>query len=266
MKNVVATVVAIVLGLISVFLVHSYIESRVGKKVSTVPIVVAVKDIKAGMTISSDLLGEKQFPVGSVPPHYVPTDQKALVLDKEILFPLKAGDPVLFSLFKATEERITNLISNEKRAVTLRVNPITSVAQQIRPGDYVDLYATVKLYPEAIKVQGQVVWNPDTARSPTTVETRLILTKVKVLSVDFRTNRKVLSGYQESELLSFGSLTIEATPEEAEVVIFTQAFAELCCTLRNPSDQGHPIRIAPLDLNIYKEMIEHVKEKHAKPQ
>lgn len=254
MRNVVATAVAIVLGLVAVYLVHSYIKSRQAKETATVRVTVAAKEIPAGTRISQKLLAAKAIPRRALPPGYILADQYALILDKEILYTVKRSDPLLLSLFKPEEDRITGLIELGKRAVTLRVNQVSSVARQIRPGDYVDLFATIKTYRETPRVEKYaVILGKNT---PSSVETMLLLTKLKILSIDYKTSREFLTGAQETQMMRYGTITVLATPQECEMLIFAQAFADLTCVLRNPLDTVHP-KLPAVNMDIFKKMVEH---------
>lgn len=254
MRNIVATAIAVFLGLIAVYLVHSYIKSRQSETLATVKVVVAAKEIPAGTRISKNMLAAKAIPKQALPPGYVLSDQHSYVLDKEIIYTVKRGDPIIMSLFKADDARITGLIELGKRAVTLRVNQVSSVAQQIRPGDYVDLFATIKTYRDTPRVEKYAVTLG--RDKPSNVETMLLLTKVKILSIDYKTSREFLTGAQENQMMRYGTITVLASPQESEMLVFAQAFAEITCVLRNPGDTAHP-KLPAVNLDIFKKMVEH---------
>lgn len=265
MKNVVATIVAILLGLVSVYLVHSYVQSKVGQKAKTVTVVAANRAIQAGSKLTSEALALRELPANALPPGYITEESSSQLLDREIQFPARAGDPILWSMLRTESARPAELVPAGKRAVTFPVSTTASVSNQIQPGDEVDIFCTIATYAQDVKVEGHTVIGR-AGRDLKNVETMILLTKVKVLSVDFRTNRRATAGYQENEMSGYGNLTVVATPEEAEAIIFTQAFANLSCVLRNPRDTGHPIDVVPLDLNLFKEMAAHLKKRRSQSE
>jgi pilus assembly protein CpaB len=261
MKNVVATTVAIILGLIAVILVHSYIQSSQGKGPDMVKVVVALKDIPAGTRISQDVLATNSIPRSAVTGAHIKPDQYNLILNKEILCPINRGEPLLLSLFKTEEKRVTDLIDIGKRAMTLKVNQLTGVANQIRPGDYVDLFVTIKTYQEPAKVEQYTVLLG--GKTPASVQTMLLLTKVNVLSIDYKTSREVLTGLDESKMSNYSTITVLATPQECEILTFAQSFADISCVLRNPNDTMHPT-ISEINMDLFKQMAEHSQKLRSK--
>ncbi len=262
MKNVVATVVAILLGLVSVYLVHSYVQSKIGQKEKTVSVVAATRPIGAGTKLTTEVLAKRELAETALPPGFIPADAFSQALGRELQFPARTGDPILWSMLRSETGRPAELVPPGKRAVTFPVSLPASVANQVQPGDEVDIFCTIATYAQDVKVEGHTVLSR-AGRELKNMETMLLLTKVKVLSVDFRTNRRATAGYQESELQGYGTITVVATPEEAEAIIFTQNFAQLSCALRNPRDTGHPVDIVPLDLNLFKEMAAHLKKRRS---
>lgn len=265
MKNVVATGVAILLGLVSVYLVHSYIQSKLGTKISTVAVVAAAQKIDAGTKIEERLIAKRELEERALPPGYIPAQSFPEVLGRELQFAAKTGDPILWSMLRAEVERASDLVPMNYRAVTFSVSNVGSVANQIQPGDMVDIFCTIKTTKEDVKIEGHTIIGGD-GKPLQAIETMLLLTKVKVMSVDFRTNRKATAGYQESEMFGYGNLTVIATPEECEAIIFTQGFAALHCVLRNPKDPVHPLDVGPLDLSMYKEMLQHIKKRRSQTE
>ncbi len=265
MKNVIATGVAILLGVVSVYLVHSYIQSKIGQKVTTVTVAAARGQIGAGTKLGLEMLTKRELPESALPPGYVAGDTMSQLLGRELQYPARAGDPILWSMLRAEIERISDTIPDGKRAVTFSVSSVGSVSHQIRPGDMVDIYCTISTPKGEVKVEGFTVIG-EAGKELQNIETMILLTKVKVMSTDFRTNRRATAGYQEADMFGYGSLTVLASPEEAEVLIFTQSFAQLSCTLRPPKDHGHPIDVVPLDLKMFKEMTEHVKKRRSQSE
>lgn len=141
---VVMTGLSLVLGLVAAFGIWEYLnktQEKVQKLTVTKNVVVAAREIMAGVKITADDLTIKAYTAQDAPSNYsskpqifigrIPKDSISTdeVLTGEKL--LEAGSP----------GGITSLIPKGQRAITVRVNDITGVGGFISPGDRVDVLA-----------------------------------------------------------------------------------------------------------------------------
>ena len=106
------------------------------------------------------------------------------------------------------------LIKPDMRAVTVRVDDVVGVAGFLLPGNRVDIVAARKVNDRA------------------TTET--ILMNIHVLAVD------QTSTQDKNEPVVVRAVTLEMTPQEAEVLVRAREEGRIQLTLRNPSDDLRP--------------------------
>lgn len=100
------------------------------------------------------------------------------------------------------------LIDKEMRAITVRVDDVIGVAGFLLPGNTVDVLASRKEQRRAV--------------------TETILKNIKVLAVD------QTASANENEPVIVRAVTLEMTPEQAEVVVKARTEGTIQLTLRNP--------------------------------
>jgi len=108
------------------------------------------------------------------------------------------------------------LIRPDMRAMTVRVDDVVGVAGFLLPGNRVDVVA-------ARKIQGS-----DRAITET------ILFDINVLAVD------QTSSQDKNEPVVVRAVTLEMTPQQAEVLVRAREEGRIQLTLRNPSDDAQP--------------------------
>jgi pilus assembly protein CpaB len=232
-------------GLFAAFLLYSYSQEKKAEYDKTYGamknIVVAKVNIAEMSTIDDTMLEVVERPADFIEPGALQDPEQAVgqVAGKAI----KKGEQLLDSklLLPGPETGISLQVAPSKRAVTLPIDEVRGVAKLIRPGDRVDIYAAVDsgkglaqrrevtmiMQDVVVLATGVNVVNniPRTVESDSTGK-NLILTP---LSSDTKYN----------------SLTIEATPKEAQdlIYIISTAPANIFFTLRNPNDRAVPPRL-----------------------
>jgi pilus assembly protein CpaB len=110
------------------------------------------------------------------------------------------------------------LIKPDMRAVTVRVDDVVGVAGFLLPGNRVDIVAARKVNDRA------------------TTET--VLMNINVLAVDQTTSN------DKNEPVVVRAVTLEMTPQEAEVLVKAREEGRIQLTLRNPADDTRPQLVA----------------------
>lgn len=110
------------------------------------------------------------------------------------------------------------LIRPDMRAVTVRVDDVVGVAGFLLPGNHVDIVAARKVDNRA------------------TTET--VLMNINVLAVDQTTSQ------DKNEPVVVRAVTLEMTPQEAEVLVRAREEGKIQLTLRNPADEMRPQLVA----------------------
>jgi pilus assembly protein CpaB len=110
------------------------------------------------------------------------------------------------------------LIKPDMRAVTVRVDDVVGVAGFLLPGNHVDIVAARKVDDRA------------------TTET--VLMNINVLAVDQTTSN------DKNEPVVVRAVTLEMTPQEAEILVKAREEGRIQLTLRNPADETRPQLVA----------------------
>jgi pilus assembly protein CpaB len=232
-------------GLFSAFLLYSYSQEKKAEYDKTYGtmknVVIAKNNIEEMRTIDDSMLEVVQKPSDFVEPGAIQDPELAVgqVAGKAI----KKGEQLLDSklLLPGPETGISLQVAPSKRAVTLPVDEVRGVAKLIRPGDRIDIYAAI-----------------DSGRGITQKrEVSMIMQDVVVLATGVnvvnnipRTVEADNSGKNQiitplTQDTKYSSITIEATPKEAQDLIFIISTApqNIYYTLRNPNDRMVPPRL-----------------------
>ncbi len=219
-RSILFFALAIVLALGAVWAARSWLEGRTPggavATVVTVPVVVAGVDIPVG-----GVLADRQLSSVDWPKRYVPdgafSDEKQL--DKRVTRrPLAAGEVILEGslLPQGSEAGLVSVISDAKRAVSVKVDSVIGVAGFVTPGSHVDVLATLRRLDQ----------------KPVMPYSKIILQDVRVLAVDQRMEK---TNDGEPEVVS--AVTLEVDPKQAERLIYSAHEGRLQLALRNPGDR-----------------------------
>ncbi len=219
-RSILFFALAIVLALAAVWAARSWLEGRspgaTAATVVTVPVVVAGVDIAVG-----GILGERQLSSVDWPKRYVPdgTFSNEEQLDKRVTRrPLAAGEVIVEAalLPLGSEAGLVSVISEAKRAVSVKVDSVIGVAGFVTPGSHVDVLATLRRLD----------------KKPALPYSKVILQDIRVLAVDQRMER---ANDGEPEVVS--AVTLEVDPKQAERLIYSAHEGRLQLALRNPGDR-----------------------------
>lgn len=216
-------ILSIALGTAAVLMVRNYItgEKKAMKKgLEPVRIVVARRNIAANEPLEVEWVAARPVPKKFVHANAIYPEEVDLIIGRELVYPVRAGDPILWMDFKGGERYrgFSTMIKEGERAMTVRVDETSTIAGLIQPGDHIDILGTFKR-------------TADSRSEPETTIT--LLQNVVVLAIGQVTSAR--SGMRKDRSSS-GMLTILVTPEEASLLIHAQRVGKLYNVLRNPED------------------------------
>lgn len=177
----------------------------------TVPIVVATRDMTFGTTLKDEHVKLVPFPQESVPPGSY-SDIDSIMLQTTKVF-LAEGEPILASKLSAIGGGLSVRVSQNMRAMSLKVNDVTGVSGFVLPGDRVDILVTV-----------------DNAAGSNLAVTKTILQNVEVLAAGAKTETK------GSQHITVQTVTVLVDPEGAEKLALGVDQGQVHLSLRNPVD------------------------------
>lgn len=214
--------VAVLLGIGAVVLASLWLLRQPGNAASR--IVVASGDISRGQRISPDMLRLVEWPAATVPKDAF-TDTLKLgerVLKANVL----KGEPLTEAKLApaGTLGGLSALISEGKRAITVRVNDVIGVAGFALPGNYVDVIVHTERDPDE---------HAKTGRNGLHIS-KIVLERILVLAVAQEVGR------DETKPKVVNAVTLEVTPEQAEALDLARGVGSLSLALRNQVDPGSP--------------------------
>lgn len=210
---------AIFFGIAAAFTARHLLENRASQaaapNVATVPVVVARTDVAVGSALVALQLDTVQWPRD-----YVPTgafDDPAKLTGRVVRRPLARGEAVLEPtlLPVGSQAGLPSVIESAKRAVSVKVDPVVSVAGFVTPGTRVDVLTTLRRIDSADKLP----------------YTKVILQDLAVLAIDQKLEQ---AKNGEPELVSV--VTLEVTPRQSEELTYAAHEGRLQLALRGPGD------------------------------
>ncbi|MDO9369311.1 MAG: Flp pilus assembly protein CpaB [Sphingopyxis sp.] len=187
-------------------------------------ILVATRQLPVGTIIGPDSFRFQPWPTELVEKAYFmkeKTDVNTLV-GTVVRYPITAGQPLTQGALVHPDDRgfLAAALGPGMRAVTVKVSQEQGVAGFVFPGDRVDVMLSQEI---AVKQAGM---SPEMELF--TAET--IVRNVRVLATDQRYDAEDETG--KTPVRTFGSVTIEATPDIAEKIAVAQGMGKISLALR----------------------------------
>jgi pilus assembly protein CpaB len=208
--------IAILFGLAAVVLASRWLLRQPSGSADR--IVVAATDVNLGQRLTPDMLKLAEWPKDSLPKgaYGDPLKLTGRVLKNSIL----RGDPISEAKLApaGTLGGLSALITEGKRAITVRVNDVIGVAGFALPGNYVDIIvSTQKELAPTDKGREQSI-------------SKIVLERILVLAVAQEVGR------DETKPRVVNAVTLEVTPEQAENLDLARSVGTLSLALRNQVD------------------------------
>jgi pilus assembly protein CpaB len=215
LKSRIALLVAIALGFLAALAVRQHIskkEIEIYQGKAPVPIVIAKREIQAGEEVKGAAIAVKTLQEEAITSRHVSWDERHRIIGKKVNDDIRAGDPIEWPYLQSQEQAEEGLqggLRIGERAVTISVNRISGVGGMIRPGDWIDLYATFRK-------------RDDNADMGFRKETYPLLRSVQVMATDQDIRPQDIppamrraGGGKEG----YTSLTLRVSPKEAASII-----------------------------------------------
>jgi pilus assembly protein CpaB len=211
--------ISLVLALGAAWVARSWLQARLTADAApadaSVPVVVAAMEIPFGTKIEPRHLRTITLPRSApLGVHYEkPEDVVGLIATQKAL----AGEILLKERFadRATGSTLAAIVKPDMRAVTVRVDDVVGVGGFLLPGNHVDVVAS-RL-------------NKDQRAEAATV-----LRDLNVLAVDQTASQ------DKDQPVVVRAVTLEVTPQQAEVLVKAREEGKIQLTLRNPLDEHVP--------------------------
>lgn len=209
-KGVTYMGIAVVAGLLATIGIKSYVAKKTYiAPVASGTVVIATADVSPGNALTAGAIKIANWPKELIPP------QAASALNqvdgRVVLNGISSGEAILFSKLApvGTAAGLSSLLDESKRALTVRVDDVTGVAGFIHPRDKVDILADMKM-----------IGNAEESISKT------ILQNITVMSTGQVWEQK------DSKPVVVNTVTLEVTPEQAEILNLATNEGKIRMTLR----------------------------------
>jgi pilus assembly protein CpaB len=225
MKNkraIIMMAVAILFGIAAVVLASLWLARQSANSAQRV--VVAVADVGRGQKLLPEMLKLEDISLKNLPKNAF-TDfskladrvLKSNVMRGEVLSEDKLAPP-------GTVGGLSAMITEGKRAITVRVNDVIGVAGFALPGNYVDVIVHLEREPTEAERN---------ARTALQVS-KIVLERILVLAVAQEVSR------DDTKPRVVNAVTLEVTPEQAEHLDLARSVGTLSLALRNQIDPRSP--------------------------
>ena len=206
---------AVIAGLIAVVLASQWISRQ--SQFGASKVVTLAVDVQLGSRLTPDMVKLVDWPSGSVPTGAF-NDPK-LLDGRVVKTSLLRGEPVLEGKLApvGTTGGLSSVVTEGKRAITVRVNDVVGVAGFALPGNYVDIMVSTQS--EGARSEGR-----DNTIS------KIVLERILVLAVAQE------AGRDDTKPKVVNAVTLEVTPDQAERLDVARSVGTLSLVLRNQID------------------------------
>jgi pilus assembly protein CpaB len=210
-RGTIFIVAAVAAGLVATFAIHRYVtvKTRIPVAASR-QVIIAATDIAPGTALSGGLIKTVTWPLKVIPPKSAATMQE--IEGRVAMVPIPQGNPVLFSMLapEGTAAGLSGILPDGKRALTVKVDEVAGVAGFIHPGDHVDVLVDLPV------------------KEATDHFSKTILHDILVL-----TTGQIWQQKGDNKPVVVNTVTMEVTPEEAEVLNLASNEGKIRLALRN---------------------------------
>ncbi|MEO4046572.1 Flp pilus assembly protein CpaB [Pseudomonas sp. CAU 1711] len=212
-RTLTLVVLSLALGLGAAWMANNWLSQRLnaGPDDNMQGVLVAAVEIPFGTMIEAQHITLVRMPKGTAPDDSFDSPEKAI--GKIATFSMLRGD-ILRNARLAEHlggSTLASLIETDKRAISVRVDDVVGVAGFLLPGNRVDVLATKK-------------------SGNANAQAETILEDLRVLAVD------QTASTDKTQPVVVRAVTLEMTPDEAEILVKAMAEGRLQLALRNPLD------------------------------
>lgn len=228
-KNWVLLLVSLLLGGIAAWSVGQYIDSKENEirtqyaktDVVKVPVIVLTRPVKQGSIIDKSVVAVREIPSNYLPAGTLNPSEFGEVDGQMLLESVNTGQPLLRSYLPGKGlQQFSDILSDGRRAVTIKIDETNSTAGLLVAGDKVDLYLLSE------KQEGKSQLN-------------LLIEKVDILAtgqITIDKNKKVVDEVY-SDPTNYSTVTLDVSVLNAARVSLAKEQGKFVALLRNREDK-----------------------------
>jgi len=214
-RGTIFIVAAVAAGLVATFAIHRYVTVKTRIPVAaTGEVIIAAADISPGTALSAALVKSVTWPRNVIPPKSATSLRE--IDGRVVKVPIPQGNPVLFSMLapEGTAAGLSGILSDDKRALTVKVDEVAGVAGFIHPGDHVDVLVDLAIQ-----------------------EAKDHFSKTILHDVLVLTTGQIWEQKGDNKPVVVNTVTLELTPEESEVLNLASNQGKIRLALRNRNNK-----------------------------
>ena len=233
-KKIALLVGALVVAAITALMARSMFEGAAAPTAAAAPaapqddlpqVLVANRALPVGTILTPDAFSYRPWPKELMQQaYYVKGDNEPPLAGTVVRVAISAGSPITQGSLVKPGDRgfLAAALGPGMRAVTVPVSAQSGVAGFVFPGDRIDLVLT-----QTVEGGGD---------GPALKTSETIVRNIRVLATDQRTDSTTEEG--KTEVRTFSTVTLEATPRIAEKIALAQSLGQLSLSLRSIADNN----------------------------
>jgi len=225
---------AVVLGLLATWVTTQYlktrearIEAEAKKRASggtTVEVVVPRRNLPKGAVVDGNSMAAREVVADTIYDETILAADFGKVQGNKLVRPVEQGRPLRRSDLDVRAKEFAEALPEGKRAITIEIDEINSIAGMVRVGNRLDLMLIVSDNSEGGAGQQQVL---------------SLLQKVKIIATgQVITRAAPVDGPQPAAAQRYSNVTFEVTPEEGARIALAQTMGKIRAVLRSDEDQA----------------------------
>lgn len=214
-RGTIFIVAAVAAGFVATFAIHRYVSLKTRVPVAaTRQVIIAGADISPGTALSGQTVKAVTWPQEVIPPRSASSMRE--IEGRVVKLPIPQGNPILLSMLapEGTAGGLSGILDDGKRALTVRVDEVAGVAGFIHPGDHVDVLVDLPLK-----------------------ETNEHFSKTILHDISVLTTGQIWEQKGDNKPVVVNTVTLELTPEEAEVLNLASNEGKIRMSLRNRNNK-----------------------------
>lgn len=193
-------------------------EASLRSRYESTQVVVAAADMAQGERLDVTRLAVRSMPKDFLPADAVPARRAAELIGSHTTIPIRRGSPVVTAAVShgGQTRSLSAVLSTERRALTIPVDQVNSLAGNLQPGDWVDLYYS------------------RSSGSGTTLMP--LLQRVEILAAGAALQGSSVREAEPEQ--NFSTITLGLTAADAARVLLAQHSGSLSVVLRSRTDEA----------------------------
>jgi pilus assembly protein CpaB len=220
-RSVVLLIAALSMGGLSAFGVKRFIERQVEEveargKGKMVRVLVPKEDLAKGAPLTDKLVATREVPADWAHSNAITPQQFERVENQKLAYPAARGEMILWSMLEGQRApSFSARLPAGRRAITVPVDEVNSISGMLQPGDRIDLMVS--------------------ARKDNRAYMFPLLQNVVVLATGSQAVPAGAGDGKESRR-TYTTITLDASPQDAQRVLAAREVGKLAALLRAPGD------------------------------